>query len=102
MSKKMEGQRRQRQRVFVGVAAVLNFIVICAAFILVSRSLDERKLKRPSQSQFRRQNSRVSPLNGTPLNCCDNRSLLHFRHDHCSDDHKTAYFGGHDNCNAIW
>ena len=52
MGKKVEGQRRQRQKVFLGVAAVLNFIVICAAFALVSKSLDERKLKRPSLSQL--------------------------------------------------
>ena len=60
MGKKVEGQRRQRQKVFVGMAAVLNFIVICAAFALVSKSLDERKLKRPSQSQFRTEFHRVA------------------------------------------
>ena len=102
MGKKMEGQRRrQRQKVFVGVAAVLNFIVICAAFALVSKSLDERKLKRPLQSQFRGEFQSVA-LKFVPLNCCDNRSLLQFRHDHCFDDHKNDFFGGHDNCSAIW
>ena len=60
MGKKVERQRRHRQKVFVGVAAVLNFIVICAAFVLVSKSLDERKLKRPSPSQFRGEFQRVA------------------------------------------
>ena len=51
MGKKVEGQRRLRQKVFV--AAVLNSIVLCAAFLLMSKSLNERKLKQPFKSQFR-------------------------------------------------
>ena len=47
---KKEGGRRRK--VLVGVAAVLNLIVVCVAFALVSRSLDERKLNRPITSKF--------------------------------------------------
>ena len=42
----------KRRKVLVGVAAVLNLIVLCVAFALVSRSLDERKLNRPITSKF--------------------------------------------------
>ena len=42
-------------KVIVGLAAVLNIIVLCVAFALVSRSLDERELKGPIASTLVRQ-----------------------------------------------
>ena len=42
-----------RGKAIVGVAAVLNIIVLCVAFALVSKSLDERELNRPIPSEFR-------------------------------------------------
>ena len=41
-----------RGKVIVGVAAVLNIGVLCVAFALVSKSLDERELNRPIPSEF--------------------------------------------------
>ena len=42
-------------KVIVGLAAVLNIIVLCVAFALVSRSLDERELNGPIASTLVRQ-----------------------------------------------
>ena len=49
--RKKEVGGRQRRKVIV--AAVLNIIVFCVAYALMSRSLDGRELKRPIPSKFR-------------------------------------------------